>query len=76
MTNKHKHAIQITMKTIIEVLGRVKKESAEGKDYTLTTVILSDGLEVTTTLDVKVGDKVQAWYDPKYDMIKLKYEKN
>lgn len=59
-------------KTVIEILSKVKRESAEGKDYTLTTVLLNDGMEVDTVQEIEVGDQVQVWFDDKWNKAKLK----
>lgn len=60
------------MKTVIKILSKVKRESAEGKEYTLTTVLLNDGMEVDTVQEIKVGDQVQVWFDDKWNKAKLK----
>lgn len=59
-------------KTVIDILSKVTKESKEGKEYTLTTVLLNDGMEVDTVQEIKIGDDVQIWYDEKWDKVKLK----
>lgn len=60
------------MKTVIEILSRVKRESAEGKEYTLTTVLLNDGMEVDTVQEIEVGDQVQVWFDDQWNKAKLR----
>jgi len=60
------------MKTVIEILSKVKRESKEGKEYTLTTVLLNDGMEVDTVQEIEVGDQVQIWYDDEWNKTKLK----
>lgn len=64
------------MKTVVGILYSEDKVSSTGNKYKLTTVVLSDGMEVATTLPVKVGDQVQPWFDDKWDMIKLKIVKS
>ena len=51
------------MAYVIEVLSEEKKRYKDGgKEYVLRKLLLDDGTEVTTTKDIKVGDKVYTWY--------------
>lgn len=51
------------MAVVTKILSTEKKKyRGSDKEYTLLTLLLDDGTEVTTTKDIKVGDKVYTWY--------------
>lgn len=60
------------MKTVIDIIQQEERVSASGKKYTLTKVLLNDGMEVDTVQDIEIGDEVQVWYDHAWDKVKLK----
>ena len=46
------------MAIVTKILYFQKKQSKEGKDYVLTTLLLDDGTEVDTIKDIGAGDTV------------------
>lgn len=59
-------------RTIIEIIGKQTKVSKDNKPYLLTTVLLSDGTEVTALGEWQIGEEVQTWFDDQYNQIKMK----
>ena len=60
-------------KTVKAILNRRDMISKAQKPYVLYRIQLTDGTEVNTVTEFAVGDEVQAWYDEKYDTIKVKH---
>jgi hypothetical protein len=63
------------MKAVIDIIQQQEKFSVKGKKYTLTKVLLSDGMEVDTVQDIEIGDEVQVWFDDIWGKAKLKVVK-
>ena len=59
-------------RTIHKVVRKRKLTSKEGKEYTLYTYMLDDGSEVDAMRPYYVGEKVEVWFDHKWNKAKLK----
>lgn len=60
------------MRQIIAIQGVLKKQTAQGKKYTVTLALLDDGTEASGYGgDYKIGDKVKVFFDEKYNLIKM-----
>lgn len=63
------------MRKIYQLLHKDKRISAEGKPYTWYLYQLDDGSEVETVRKYDSGERVEVYYDKKWDKIKLKKHK-
>ena len=65
----------MAIKKIIKVIGVEKRTNKAGKEFYLNYVVLDDDETYTVAHDrpSKVGDKLQSWYDDKWDKPKASY---
>lgn len=64
------------MRTIKHIVGIEKKWDKSGKEYWITHAILDDGEEARGFgPDFEEGDKVQVFYEPVFDQIKMQKSK-
>ncbi len=62
------------MAKIVEIVGVELKKKGDD-NYSITHVILDDGEEATGFGEFKVGERVQRFYDDRYDKVKIKKNK-